>query len=97
MLSRVPPKSTQKPTSGSSYIEYLPGGRGQPLAFIQLLIRAVAMPAIPGIPTMVLQEPSMAVLVIWVVLQGTQETEHVFWVSPHTELGFCILLCLCSH
>lgn len=47
------------------------------------------MPAVSGVPTMVLQRPSMAVLVIWVVLQGTQETEHVFWAP-----GFPILSCL---
>lgn len=87
---------SQKLMSGSSYIEYLPGGRGHPLAFIQLLVRAVAMPAISGIPTMMLQESSMAMLVIWVVLQGTQETD-MCWVSPHTALGFCILSCFCSH
>lgn len=68
------------------------------MAFIQLLVGAVAMPAVSGIPTMVLQEPSMAVLVIWVVLQGTQETEHVFWSPPGPQPGFCMLsACLCSH
>lgn len=67
------------------------------MAFIQLLVRAVAMPAISGIPSMVLQEPFMAVLVIWVVLQGTQDRAwvlglptHSAWllysIMPHTEL-----------
>lgn len=27
----------------------------------------------------------MTVLVIWVVLKGTQETEHVFWFPPNSR------------
>lgn len=51
------------------------------------------MPAVSGVPTMVLQRPSMAVLVIWVVLQGTQETEHVFW-GPRLPYSIMPLLTL---
>lgn len=50
-------------TPGSSCRGHLPGGRGQALAFIHL-VRAVATPAVPGVPAVVLKGGSVAVVVI---------------------------------
>lgn len=65
----APPQTTcplrehPEATPGSSCRGHLPGGRGQALAFIHLL-RAVATPAVPGVPAVVLKGGSVAVVVI---------------------------------
>lgn len=65
----APPQTTcplcehPEATPGSSCRGHLPGGRGQALAFIHL-VRAIATPAVPGVPAMVLKGGSVAVVVI---------------------------------